>query len=177
MKSNSLRKRTLEMLYPGLFSLRYEEKFQDVNELILQGNYEDARKILHNVLAESSKTDKENIRARIYLSRLELLLDRYDLSLKILQEILPVAEKTDYIEGMADCKLDIAFLHLIKGEIESSYDLIEESLSLWRKTGKEKGIARVLFRKGQYYELSDDYDQALSYFEESLTLREKVEDE
>lgn len=164
------------MLYPGLFSLQYEEKFQNVNELILQGNYEDARKILNKILAESSKTDKENIRARIYLSRLALLVDEYDLSLKILKETLPVAEKTDYIEGIADCKLYIAFLHLIKGEIESSYELIEESLSLWKKTGKEKGIARVLFRKGQYYELSDDYDRALSYYEESLNLREKIDD-
>ncbi|MHA1450089.1 MAG: tetratricopeptide repeat protein [Candidatus Hodarchaeales archaeon] len=156
--------------------MQYEEKFKNVDELLLLGNYEEARKILHQIIAVSDKNDREYIRARIYLSRLALKIDQYDFAMKVLNETLPLAENNGYTEGVADCKLNIAFLHLINGEFEPSYGLIEEALSLWKKTGEEKGIAKALFRKGQYFELSDDFEQALQCYEESLVLREKIED-
>ncbi|MFW9994492.1 MAG: tetratricopeptide repeat protein [Candidatus Odinarchaeota archaeon] len=157
--------------------VQFEELFETANEHLTRGNYGKSRAILENILS-SGVTGKVRIKTRILLSRVAMQIDDYQTARSILEEELPVAEKLDYTEGVADCKLDLGFLFMITGDMgrERPLELLKEGLRLWEALGDEKNIGRALNRLAQYYELMDDYDKALDTFNEALTFREAAED-
>jgi predicted ATPase/DNA-binding CsgD family transcriptional regulator len=141
-----------------------------------QGDYINARLYIERSLALFREVeDSWGIAYALrYLGEVMLQLGEYDAASAVVEESQAVSSQLSYVSGIAYALTSKGHIVLRKGDPETARSLIEESLVKHREGGHQKGITYALFLLAKVAYYQGAYAEAYRFYEECLTLLEKL---
>ena len=89
---------------------------------------------------------------------------------------LEIAEKNDFIEGIAECYKGLAEVNENQGHLERAETFYQKSLGLYRILPDPIQQSNILLRLGVIYSNLSKYKDAIFYLKQALTLKRRVGD-
>ena len=143
------------------------------NLAMWQGEFEDAKRFLLEALSLSRElNDEEGVaNTLVHLAAVGLLGQRDDISVPVLlEEATKLRPKVKDRRTLSNLLLLSAVVVAMRGDLDRSKALHEESLALFREVGDIPGISQCLNTLGLVTLASRDYDKASVLFREDLRI-------
>lgn len=122
---------------------------------------------LQEIQDDSSKVKLSLTIADIYINNTE-----YDSAIIYIDRALKLAQKLDYIEGIAKAYYKKGNISHQTSEFQEALKSFKKALEIKKKDGEQRDVAIILSRIGLVYSLLSDYPRALEYYQQSLKIDE-----
>ena len=90
---------------------------------------------------------------------------------------LEIAEKNDFVEGIAECCKGLAEVNENQGHLESAEKFYHKSLGFYRILPDPIQQSNILLRLGVIYSNLAQYKDAIFYLKQALTLKQRIGDQ
>lgn len=87
---------------------------------------------------------------------------------------LAIAEKTNDQSNLAECCLSLGYLLAKKGEYPKADVLLTRAKVIFTRLGHQQGLSAALGNLGNLYYYQNDYDQALQFYQQELSIVEQT---
>ena len=128
------------------------------------------QQVLKTDISDQQKVDVYNLIAKEYRYMDSIQVARY------VSQAIELAQKIDYIPGIADAWYYVGFVSLIKGKQAKAKQVFQKVLHMAQQANYAKGIANVYNGTGALYWFRGHMDTALVYYQKSLKIREQIGD-
>ena len=146
---------------------------------VMGGNAQNALEYFERARSVAIQTDnQEQTAASLHaLGVAYEQLNKYEESLRNLQEALAIRRRIGQKRGMAVSLNEIAKVQAQLGDTKSELASYTEALQLRRDIGDKRGVGGTLLDLGNFYDDKGDHDKALDYYKQSLQIEREVGDE
>jgi signal transduction histidine kinase len=100
--------------------------------------------------------------------------EQLETSIDVLSEVLPIAQRNDYIDEEKKILNTLAINHTYRAEYDEALKYNFQSLVIREKGGKKDEISVALNNIGLVYFKLKNYERAIEYYERCLKLRNEV---
>jgi len=141
------------------------------------GNPQRALELLEHVREIAQGQDQHlELLASNYIAYMRMTVGQQQLSLALLEQILPSMRELGDRESEASTLHNIATLYLIAGKPQQALNFFSQALSIRRKTGNRKGEAATLNNMSNVYQNKKLYQTALTMKSQALLMMREVGD-
>ncbi len=128
---------------------------------------------LENLLKNHPQADTTRVKLLLTLDK---KLFRYDIdkTMKYANEIIELADKTNYLEAKAKALNILGACYYMKSDFSKAIEYFEQSLEASKILGIKESISDTYNNIGAIYKIQGNYPKALEYFQKSLTIEKEL---
>jgi len=101
---------------------------------------------------------------------------KFDSSIYHSQQAVNLAEKINYLKGIADANKQMAIVHFYNADMRESQQCNARAISIYNRLKDYKGIGAIINNIGIICENRGDYEQALKYYHLGVSFRIRAGD-
>jgi tetratricopeptide (TPR) repeat protein len=157
-------------------------KFQQVGQLIHKGKIDEANQILELLKKKEDVSLSYRLKCSLLKSQIKIKMSFFEEGLKLAKYAMEKSQELSVPLLEIDACITVAKALEGLKNFDESLDVIDQGNRIMKKVKGEPTTAitqrkaTLLYLRGQYLKAKDDLDQALTLFQQSMTLREELGD-
>jgi len=151
-------------------------------KLFKEGKSEEALEYLDNHIDENEDNEKKKLEAELLKAQIFYRTSEFEKARELSFKVKEKAIDANLFSIVVDACITLSYLYLTLGQLENGINIINDGFDYLKKIKGNSDViinlkAQLNSRRGTLYIEKGDLDQALVYFNKSLSLYEQVNNE